>query len=173
MQSKSIILARPIALVLGAAMVFGSVTADAAPRKKARATAVKIVKARPSAGVQRPAGDLYLSKGRGQLITLPAPVVDVFVSNPAVADVQIQSPTQLYLFGKEDGDASVYATTRSGQVVYSTNVRVSQNYGSLDAMLKLAMPDTDVRATLAGQVAVLLSHSSSVKLPATVRGVDT
>ena len=162
MQSKSIILARPIALVLGAAMVFGSVAADAAPRKKARATAVKIVKARPSAGVQRPAGDLYLSKGRGQLITLPAPVVDVFVSNPAVADVQIQSPTQLYLFGKEDGDASVYATTRSGQVVYSTNVRVSQNYGSLDAMLKLAMPDTDVRATLAGQVAVL---TGTVKTP--------
>ena len=162
MQSKSIILARPIALVLGAAMVFGSVAADAAPRKKARATAVKIVKARPSAGVQRPAGDLYLSKGRGQLITLPAPVVDVFVSNPGVADVQIQSPTQLYLFGKEDGEASVYATTRSGQVVYSTNVRVSQNYGSLDAMLKLAMPDTDVRATLAGQVAVL---TGTVKTP--------
>ena len=86
----------------------------------------------------------------------------MFVSNPGVADVQIQSPTQLYLFGKEDGDASVYATTRSGQVVYSTNVRVSQNYGSLDAMLKLAMPDTDIKATLAGQVAVL---TGTVKSP--------
>ena len=157
MQSKSIILARPVALAIGAAMIFGSVAAaDAAPRKKARAKVVKVVKARAMpAGVQRPAGELYLSKGRGQLITLPAPVVDVFVSNPSVADVQIQSPTQLYLFGKDEGDASVYATTRTGQVVYSTNVRVAQNYGSLDSMLKLAMPDTDIKATLSGQVAVL------------------
>jgi pilus assembly protein CpaC len=163
MQSKSMILARPIALAISAAMIFGSVAADAAPRKKARAKVVKFAKPQGiPAGVQRPVGDLYLSKGRGQLITLPSPVVDVFVSNPGVADVQIQSPTQLYLFGKDDGDASVYATTRSGQVVYSTNVRVSQNYGSLDTMLRLAMPDTDIKATLSGQIAVL---TGTVKSP--------
>ncbi len=158
MQSKSMILARPIALALGAAMVFGSVAADAAPRKGVRAKVVKIVRAKPKAppvGVQRPTGEIYLSKGRGQLITLATPITDVFVSNNTVADVQVQSPTQIYLFGKEDGEASVYATTRSGQVAYSTNVRVAQNYGSLDSMLRLALPDTDVKATLAGQIAVL------------------
>lgn len=168
MQSKSHILARPIALVLGAAMIFGSVAADAAPRKGARAKAVKYVRAKPKAppaGVQRPAGEIYLSKGRGQLVTLATPITDVFVSNTTAVDVQVQSPTQLYVFGKEDGDASVYATTRSGQVAYSTNVRVSQNYGSLDSMLRLAMPDTDVKATLSGQVAVL---TGTVKSPADV-----
>ena len=165
MQSKSMILARPIALALGAAMIFGSVAADAAPRKGVRAKVAKIVRAKPKAppvGVQRPSGEIYLSKGRGQLITLATPITDVFVSNNTVADVQVQSPTQLYLFGKEDGEASVYATTRSGQVAYSTNVRVSQNYGSLDSMLRLAMPDTDVKATLSGQVAVL---TGTVKSP--------
>ena len=168
MQSKSMILARPIALALGAAMVFGSVAADAAPRKGVRAKVVKIVRAKPKAppvGVQRPTGEIYLSKGRGQLITLATPITDVFVSNNTVADVQVQSPTQIYLFGKEEGDASVYATTRSGQVAYSTNVRVSQNYGSLDSMLRLAMPDTDVKATLSGQVAVL---TGTVKSPADI-----
>ena len=165
MQSKSMILARPIALALGAAMIFGSVAADAAPRKGVRAKVAKIVRATPKAppvGVQRPTGEIYLSKGRGQLITLATPITDVFVSNNTVADVQVQSPTQIYLFGKEDGEASVYATTRSGQVAYSTNVRVSQNYGSLDSMLRLAMPDTDVKATLSGQVAVL---TGTVKSP--------
>ena len=169
MQSKSSILARPVALALGAAMIFGSVAAaDAAPRKGARAKVVKYVRAKPKAppaGVQRPSGEIYLSKGRGQLITLATPITDVFVSNTTAVDVQVQSPTQLYLFGKEDGEASVYATTRSGQVAYSTNVRVSQNYGSLDAMLRLAMPDTDVKATLSGQVAVL---TGTVKSPADI-----
>jgi pilus assembly protein CpaC len=163
MQSTSMILARPIALVLGATMIFGSVAADAAPRKKVRAKIVKVAKPRAiPAGVQRPVGDLYLSKGRGQLITLPTAISDVFVANNAIADVQVQSPTQLYLYGKEDGETSVYATTKSGQVIYSTNVRVASNYGSLDQMLRLAMPDTDVRATLSGQVAVL---TGTVKSP--------
>ena len=164
MQSKSSILARPVALALSAAMIFGSVAADAAPRKGVRAKVVKYVRAKPKAppaGVQRPSGEIYLSKGRGQLITLATPITDVFVSNQAAVDVQVQSPTQLYLFGKEDGEASVYATTRSGQVAYSTNVRVSQNYGSLDQMLRLAMPDTDVKATLVGQVAVLTGTVTS------------
>jgi pilus assembly protein CpaC len=163
MQSKSMILARPIALAIGAAMIFGSVAADAAPRKRARAKVVKIVKPRAiPAGVQRPSGELYLSKGRGQLVTLATPITDVFVSNQNAVDVQVQSPTQLYVFGKEDGESSVYATTRTGQVAYSTNVHVSQNVSSLDQMLRLAMPDTDVRATLSGQIAVL---TGTVKSP--------
>jgi pilus assembly protein CpaC len=165
MQSKSMILARPIALAVGAAIALGTISApaDAAPRKKARAKVVKVVKTvRPSVGIQRPTGEVYLAKGRGQLINLPTPIADVFVANPAIADVQVQSSTQIYLFGKDDGETSVYATTRSGQVVYSTNVRVAQNYGSLDQVLRLAMPDADITATLAGQVAVL---TGTVKSP--------
>jgi pilus assembly protein CpaC len=162
MQSKSMILARPIALAIGAALVLGA-PADAKPRKHVRAKVAKVVRARViPAGIQRPTGELYLSKGRGQLINLATPIADVFVSNTAAVDVQVNSPTQLYVFGKEDGESSVYATTRTGQVAYSTNVQVAQNYGTLDQMLRLAMPDTDVRATLSGQVAVL---TGTVKSP--------
>jgi pilus assembly protein CpaC len=165
MQSKSMILARPIALAIGAALVLGTIAApaDAAPRKKARAKVAKIVRTRAiPTGVQRPSGEINLSTGRGQLVTLPAPIADVFVSNTAVADVQVNSPTQLYVFAKTEGEASVYATTRTGQVVYSTNVRVGANLNSLDQMLRLAMPDTDVKATVSGQVAVL---TGTVKSP--------
>jgi pilus assembly protein CpaC len=165
MQSKSMFLTRPFALAVGAALALGSISApvDAAPRKKAKAKVVKVVKTtRPGVGIQRATGELYLAKGRGQLINLPTPIADVFVADPAIADVQVQSATQIYLFGKGDGETSVYATTRSGQVVYSTNVRVSQNYGSLDQVLRLAMPDSDITATLSGQVAVL---TGTVKSP--------
>ena len=163
MQSKSNIMSRPVALAIGAAILFSTVSADAATHKgrHAKKAVVKRSYAPPS-GVQRPAGQVYLSLGQGQLITLPVPISDVFVANEAVADVRVQSPTQLYLFGKTDGETSVYATTRSGAVAYSTNVRVAQNYNSLDQMLRLAMPDTDVRATLSGQVAVL---TGTVKSP--------
>ena len=161
MQSKSKILARPVVLAIGAAIIFGAAPADAA-RPRAKRVVHRVVRHAPPSGVQRPAGEVYLSTGRGQLVTLPVPIADVFVANEAVADVRVQSPTQLYVYGKADGETSVYATTRSGQVAYSTNVRVAQNFNSLDQMLRLAMPDTDVGVTLAGQVAVL---TGTVKSP--------
>ena len=149
MQSKSMILARPFALVIGAALMMGS-PAEAA-RPKAKAHRAKIVKPRVErripAGIQRPSGEMVLSQGRGQLITLPAPITDIFVSNDSVADVQVRSPLQLYVFAKSTGETSIYATNKSGAVVYSSNVRVGQNLNSLDQMLKMAMPEADIRAT--------------------------
>jgi pilus assembly protein CpaC len=72
---------------------------------------------------------------------------DVFIANDAVADVQVRSSTQLYVFGKGRGETTVYATTKSGRTVYAANVRVGSNLGSVDEMLRLAMPDASIRAT--------------------------
>ncbi|HEV2569228.1 type II and III secretion system protein family protein [Sphingomonas sp.] len=107
------------------------------------------------AGTQRPSSEVLLSVGQGQLVTLPQSVTNVWTSNDKVADVYVSNPRQIHLFGKENGEATVFATTASGQVVYATNVRVSQNITSLDKMMRLAFPDADVTVTTAGQLAVL------------------
>ncbi len=90
------------------------------------------------------AADLALSVGRGRLITLPRPMVDVFVANDKVADVQVRSSTQLYVFAKTPGETSVYATDAAGRVVYSSVIRVANNLETLDQMLGLAMPDANI-----------------------------
>ena len=68
-------------------------------------------------------------------------MTDVFVSNDKVADVQVKSQRQLYVFGKGRGETTVYATSKSGRVVYASTVRVGNNISSVDEMLHLAMPD--------------------------------
>ena len=88
--------------------------------------------------------DLLLSVGRGRLITLPTPMTDVFVANQDVADVQVRSSTQLYVFGKAPGETSIYATDASGRVVYSVVARVGNNIETIDQMLTLAMPDAQI-----------------------------
>jgi pilus assembly protein CpaC len=88
--------------------------------------------------------DLLLSVGRGRLITLPVPMTDVFVANQAVADVQVRSSTQLYVFGKAPGETSIYATDAHGRVVYSAVTRVGNNIETIDQMLALAMPDAQI-----------------------------
>jgi pilus assembly protein CpaC len=95
---------------------------------------------------QNATSSVDLSVGRGRLVTLPAPMSDVFVANDKVADVQIRSQRQLYIFGKEPGETSIYATDASGKVVFSTVARVGNNIETIDQMLSLAMPDASISA---------------------------
>ena len=80
----------------------------------------------------RPSESLNLSQGTGTLIRLSAPMSDLFVANESIADVQVRSSRQLYVFGKGRGETTVYATDKSGRVVYAANVRVGTNVGSVD-----------------------------------------
>lgn len=103
--------------------------------------------------VSRPANDVVLSIGRGQLVTVPGRMADVFVANEAVADVQIKSTNQLYLFGKAGGETTVYASNANGDVIWSANVRVGSNLDSVDQMLGLAMPEAKINvSTMNGTV---------------------
>ena len=111
---------------------------------------VTVTAAAPAAAgpvAARPSETLNLSKGTGTLVRLSAPMSDVFVANDQIADVQVRSSTQLYVFGKSSGETTIYATTKSGRVVYAANVRVGSNTGSLDEMMRLAMPDAAIQVT--------------------------
>ena len=90
---------------------------------------------------------VQVNTGRGRLVTLARPMSDVFVADESVADVQVRSPTQLYIYGKKTGETTISATTKTGAVVYATTVRVGQNIDSISAMLHLAMPDAQLTAT--------------------------
>lgn len=95
----------------------------------------------------QPSETITLSVGRGQLVRLSSPMADVFVADDKIADVQVRSPTLLYVFGKGEGETTVYATSKSGGVVYSSNVRVGTNLNSVSTMLDLAMPESQITAT--------------------------
>ncbi|HMT43979.1 MAG TPA: pilus assembly protein N-terminal domain-containing protein, partial [Chakrabartia sp.] len=132
-------------LALGAATLLAGRAADAAP-----------------ATTQKPASELTLSVGRGQLITLSQAMSDVFVANENVADVQVRSPTQLYVFAKTAGETSIYATTKAGTVVFSANVKVGNNVSSIDQMMRVAMPEADIQTTTMNGMVLL---TGTVKSP--------
>jgi pilus assembly protein CpaC len=124
-----------------AAVLAASVTASLPVRAAAEPSAV------------RPSNDVALSVGTGRMVRLDEPISDLFVANDAIADVQVRSANQIYIFGKAAGETTVFATDRAGRTVYSANVRVGTNIGSVDELLRLAMPDAQIQArTLSGMV---------------------
>ena len=122
------------ALALAAASLGASLIATAATPVTAAAS-------------NQPSETVTLSVGRGQLVRLSSPMADLFVADDKIADVQVRSPTQLYIFGKGEGETTVFATAKGGGMVYSANVRVGMNLNSVGAMLKLAMPEAAITAT--------------------------
>jgi pilus assembly protein CpaC len=112
------------------------------------------VAAQPMAA--RPSETLNLSAGTGTMVRLSAPMSDLFISNDAVADVQVRSQNQLYIFGKSRGETTMYATDKSGRVVYAANIRVGNNISSVDEMLRMAMPDSQLQATPMNNLMLLI-----------------
>src|SRR3954447_8051171 len=108
-----------------------------------------------SSGTYRPTNQVLLNLGEGQMINLPRAVASVWTSNAKVADVYVNSPHQINLFGKEMGEATVIATAADGSVVYGAKVRVNQNISSINDIVRQAIPDSDIRVQTVGQVAVI------------------
>ena len=109
----------------------------------------------------KPAETLNLSQGTGTLVRLSGPMTDVFIANDSVADVQVRSASQLYVFGKARGETTIYATGKGGRVVYAANVRVGHNVGSVDEMLRMAMPESAITATPMNDLVLLTGTVSS------------
>jgi pilus assembly protein CpaC len=115
------------------------------------------------AQTELPARTVTMSVGSGQLVHLPRPITGIFIADDKIADVQVKSPTQLYLFAKSPGETSVYATDRAGKVVWSSNVRAGNNLADVGGMLKLAMPDATITATPVGGMVLLTGKVRSPK----------
>jgi pilus assembly protein CpaC len=119
--------------------------------------------AQPTA--DKPAGDVALSVGTGRMVRLDSPMTDLFVANDNIADVQVRSANQLYIFAKAPGETTVYATDRAGRTIWSANVRVGTNIGSIDDLLKVAMPEAQIVATPVNGMVLL---TGTVAAPADV-----
>ena len=123
-----------------------------------------------SASSYKPTRSLSLSLGEGQMINLSKSVANVWTSNPEVADVYVNSPRQINIFGKKMGDATIIATAKDGSLVYGANVHVSQNLSSVNDMLRAAMPDSNITVTTVGQIAVI---NGTVASPADAAQAET
>ncbi|MEM9084473.1 MAG: type II and III secretion system protein family protein [Pseudomonadota bacterium] len=111
--------------------------------------------------VVSPSQQIVLSIGRGELISVPGQMADVFVADDGVADVQIKSQRQLYVFGRAGGETTIYASNGAGDIIWSANVRVGNNIDSIDQMLALAMPQAKVNVATMGTSTVLLTGTVS------------
>jgi pilus assembly protein CpaC len=104
---------------------------------------------------------LSVDLGKGLAVRLPRPAKNVFIANPEVADVNPVSNQLVYVFGKKDGETTLYAVDASDRVIFATTIRIGNNIAQLQQLLKLALPNASVEATLLNGLVVLSGYVSS------------
>jgi pilus assembly protein CpaC len=122
----------------------------------------------------RPTNDVTLSVGTGRMVRLDGAMTDLFVANEAIADVQVRSNNQIYIFGRSAGETTVFATDRAGHTIWSANVRVGTNLGSVDELLRTAMPEAQIQSrTINGMVLLTGTVATPADIEEATRIVQT
>jgi pilus assembly protein CpaC len=98
----------------------------------------------------RPTGPpVVIEIGKGTLFHLPRPAATVFVANPDIADVQVKSPSLIYISANKTtpGETVVYAVDDKDNVLVSAVVRVEYDLSRLRQSIKQNMPGERISVT--------------------------
>jgi pilus assembly protein CpaC len=118
--------------------------------------------AAPRGGAQIPAngGRITLEVNKGTLVRLSGPAATVFVANPDIADVQVKSPTLVYISAKAPGETVIYAVDASDSVLLNASILVEHDVSRLRSSLRQLAPGERISAdsvdgnlVLSGEVA--------------------
>jgi pilus assembly protein CpaC len=93
---------------------------------------------------------IVLEVNKGTLIRLSAPAATVFIANPDIADVQVKSPSLIYLSAKSPGETVIYAVDASDSVLVNSPVRVEHDVSRLRSSLRQLAPGDRGGAGAAG-----------------------
>jgi len=126
------------------------------------------------AGVQAPAAaraatavvdsattELKLEVGKGRLNRLDRPANTVFIADPKVADVQVKSPTLVYVLGKAPGGTTLFAVDGQDKVLLNLGLEVGVDETRIAELIKREAPDSQVQVTSANGAIILSGKVAS------------
>jgi pilus assembly protein CpaC len=132
-------------LILGAglALVLASLAPSAAAQEEAAPELIG------------PASTITLEVSKGRVVRLPRPAATVFVADPEIADIQAQSPSIVYLFGRKSGETTIYAVDGEDNLLLRATLVVDHNLTGLRRALDRLLPENDVSVSSIGGSIVL------------------
>src|ERR1051326_8745887 len=106
---------------------------------------------------------IVLEVGKGTLFHLPRPAATVFVANPDVADVQVKSPSLIYISANKvkPGETVVYAVDDKDNVLLNSVVIVEYDVSRLRQSLKQLLPGEQISVSTVEDKLVLSGNVSS------------
>lgn len=111
---------------------------------------------------------IHLSPHESRIISLMEEAKQIFVADPKIADIQLASPSTLYVFGTGLGETQILATGKNSNILYQYQVSVQSNYDDLLDLIKKTTKETIVIRKIPNGI-VLDGIVSSAKVAEDIR----
>ena len=99
---------------------------------------------------------LSIEVSKGRTIKLDRPAASVFIANPDIADIQLITPTMLYVFGRATGETSLLAVDARDRIMVDRPISVNHNLSGLQRALRRALPGRELTVSTA-QTGIVMS----------------
>ncbi len=104
---------------------------------------------------------ISVSVNKSRILDLRGPIARVSVANPAIADILVINPKQIYVNGKELGTTNMILWDEKDQVVRQIGLEVTHDLESLKEKLYRILPGERIRVESTKEAIVLSGSTSS------------
>ena len=109
---------------------------------------------------------LALEVSTGELVELDAPATSVFVANPSVADVEVMSPTLIYVFASTPGRTNILAVNETNDVVGNILLVSRLSVAEVNRSISRVAPGSGILAEPAGSSVLLTGLADNAAVAA-------
>lgn len=93
---------------------------------------------------------VVLDVNKGGLVRLDQPAATVFVADPEICDIQVKSPSLVYLIGKRTGETTLYAVDEGENVLAAFQVRITHDLDRLQRAVRDLHPGIRLKLASVG-----------------------
>lgn len=98
---------------------------------------------------------LHLAAGKSAIIELPAPISDVIIGNPAIADAVVRSRRHVYVIGLAAGETNVLFLGENAEELLLIDIQVTRDLSALDQALRELIPSSRIKTRFAANTIIL------------------
>ena len=80
-----------------------------------------------------------------KVINLKQPAGQVLLTDPKVADVQLVTPSTLYIYGRSPGNTEIIVTGQDMQTAYRYAITVISDYRELETLIRGFAPNSNIK----------------------------
>jgi pilus assembly protein CpaC len=91
--------------------------------------------------------DLRVAVSAAQVVEFPRAARTVFIADPAIADIQVATPTSVIVFGRKPGRTTLVAIGVDDKTLAQIQVIVGHDYADLRRLILQDVPAADVKVT--------------------------
>ena len=95
-------------------------------------------------------GGMQIAVNQGEVIRMFRQAASVFIANPEVADIQVMSPTLVYVFGKRAGDTTIFAVDDEEEIIFNRTLSITHNLAGLRRVYADLLPGSGIDAPTVG-----------------------